>query len=75
MQATRPALRVLRQLSDPFDVEVHLGDQIVDRVESLLASDYAPVQGFILVMATLYVLLNLVIDILYGIIDPRVRHG
>src|SRR5438093_13242164 len=39
VQATRPALRVLRQLSDPFDVEVHLGDQIVDRVESLLASE------------------------------------
>src|SRR3989441_8485994 len=42
-------------------------------VESLLASDYAPVQGFILVMATLYVLLNLTIDILYSLIDPRVR--
>jgi peptide/nickel transport system permease protein len=42
-------------------------------LESLLASDYAPVQGFILIMATLYVLLNLAIDILYGIIDPRVR--
>jgi peptide/nickel transport system permease protein len=42
-------------------------------LESLLASDYAPVQGFILIMATLYVLLNLVIDILYGLIDPRVR--
>jgi len=42
-------------------------------LESLLASDYAPVQGFILVMATLYVLLNLAIDILYGIIEPRVR--
>jgi ABC-type dipeptide/oligopeptide/nickel transport system permease component len=42
-------------------------------LEALLASDYAPVQGFILIMATLYVLLNLGIDILYGLIDPRVR--
>jgi peptide/nickel transport system permease protein len=42
-------------------------------LEALLASDYAPVQGFILTMATLYVLLNLGIDILYGLIDPRVR--
>lgn len=42
-------------------------------LEALLASDYAPVQGFILVMATLYVLLNLAIDVLYGLIDPRVR--
>lgn len=42
-------------------------------VEALIASDFAPVQGFVLTMAIMYVLLNLVIDILYGIIDPRVR--
>jgi peptide/nickel transport system permease protein len=42
-------------------------------LEALLASDYAPVQGFILTMAFLYVLLNLAVDILYGVIDPRVR--
>jgi peptide/nickel transport system permease protein len=42
-------------------------------VEALIASDYAPVQGFVLTMAVLYVLLNLGIDLLYGIIDPRVR--
>ena len=42
-------------------------------VEALLQSDFAPVQGFVLTMAVLYVVLNLVIDILYGVIDPRVR--
>jgi peptide/nickel transport system permease protein len=42
-------------------------------LEALIASDYAPVQGFVLVMATIYVLLNLTIDVVYGIIDPRVR--
>jgi peptide/nickel transport system permease protein len=42
-------------------------------VEALIASDFAPVQGFVLTMAILYVALNLVIDILYGVIDPRVR--
>ena len=42
-------------------------------VEALIASDYAPVQGFVLVMAVLYLLLNLCIDIAYGLIDPRVR--
>jgi peptide/nickel transport system permease protein len=41
-------------------------------IEALVASDYAPVQGFVLTMALLYVLLNLAIDILYGVIDPRV---
>ena len=42
-------------------------------VEALLQSDFAPVQGFVLAMAILYVALNLIIDILYGVIDPRVR--
>jgi peptide/nickel transport system permease protein len=42
-------------------------------VEALIASDFAPVQGFVLTMAVLYVMLNLLIDISYGIIDPRAR--
>lgn len=42
-------------------------------VEALITSDYAPVQGFVLAMAILYVVLNLAIDIAYGIIDPRAR--
>jgi peptide/nickel transport system permease protein len=42
-------------------------------VEALIASDFAPVQGFVLTMAVVYVALNLLIDILYGVIDPRVR--
>lgn len=42
-------------------------------IEALITSDYAPVQGFVLAMAILYVLLNLAIDIVYGLVDPRVR--
>jgi ABC-type dipeptide/oligopeptide/nickel transport system permease component len=42
-------------------------------VEALVSSDYAPVQGFVLTMAVLYVLLNLAIDLAYGLLDPRVR--
>ena len=42
-------------------------------VEALIASDFAPLQGFVLTMAVMYVALNLLIDILYEIIDPRVR--
>jgi dipeptide transport system permease protein len=41
-------------------------------IESLTASDYAPIQGFVLTMGVLYVLLNLSIDLIYGLIDPRV---
>jgi ABC-type dipeptide/oligopeptide/nickel transport system permease component len=42
-------------------------------VEALITSDYAPVQGFVLTMAILYVLINLAIDLVYVAIDPRVR--
>jgi peptide/nickel transport system permease protein len=42
-------------------------------VEALLQSDFAPVQGFVLIMAVMYVALNIFIDLLYGVIDPRVR--
>lgn len=41
-------------------------------VEALTVSDYAAVQGFVLAMALLFVALNLVIDLLYTAIDPRI---
>lgn len=41
-------------------------------LDALLASDYAPVQAFVLLMATVFVLVNVGIDILYGVADPRV---
>jgi len=40
-------------------------------IDALTASDYAPVQGFVLAMGVLFVLLNLAIDVLYTLIDPR----
>jgi len=42
-------------------------------VEALIASDFAPVQGFVLAMAILYVALNLVVDLVNRGLDPRVR--
>ena len=44
-------------------------------VEALVVSDYAAVQGFVLAMALLFVALNLVIDIAYALIDPRIGLG
>lgn len=41
-------------------------------IEALVASDYAAVQGFVLAMALLFVAVNLVIDLLLTVIDPRV---
>ncbi len=42
-------------------------------IEALIASDYAPVQGFVMAMGVIYVLLNLGIDLLYRVIDPRME--
>lgn len=44
-------------------------------IEALVASDYAAVQGFVLAMAILYVIVNLLIDITYTLVDPRVKFG
>ena len=41
-------------------------------IDALTASDYAPVQGFVLAMGVLFVLLNLLVDLMYTLIDPRV---
>lgn len=42
-------------------------------VDSILRQDFAVVQTFVLLSAILYVLVNLIVDVLYGVIDPRVR--
>ncbi len=41
--------------------------------DSLVALDYEPVMGFVLVATVLFVLASLVIDLLYPLIDPRIR--
>jgi peptide/nickel transport system permease protein len=41
-------------------------------LDALVASDYAPVQGFVLLMALIFVVVNLIVDLLYGLADPRV---
>ena len=42
---------------------------------AIVSKDFAIVQTFILLAAVAYVVVNLVVDTLYGVIDPRVRSG
>ena len=42
--------------------------------ESVNGRDYAMIQGVVLYGATLFVLVNLLVDILYAVLDPRVRY-
>jgi peptide/nickel transport system permease protein len=44
-------------------------------MQSILRRDYPVIQGVILFIATTYVLVNLVVDLAYGLVDPRVRYG
>jgi len=40
----------------------------------MLARDYPVIQGSILIFALLFVLTNLIVDMLYAYFDPRVRY-
>jgi ABC-type dipeptide/oligopeptide/nickel transport system permease component len=42
-------------------------------LDAVLQRDYPMVQGTVLVIASLFILTNLLVDILYGVLDPRVR--
>ena len=43
-------------------------------VNSIFNRDYATVQGAILVIAIIYVVVNLLVDMLYAVVDPRIRY-
>ncbi|MEA2596994.1 MAG: peptide/nickel transport system permease protein [Thermomicrobiales bacterium] len=42
---------------------------------AITGSDYDAINGFVLVVAIIYVVLNVVIDVAYTLIDPRIRLG
>jgi peptide/nickel transport system permease protein len=44
-------------------------------VTAIIAKDYTVVQGVVLFTAAAYVFVNLVVDLLYGFLDPRIRYG
>jgi peptide/nickel transport system permease protein len=44
-------------------------------IDSILQRDFAVIQAAILVTALAIFLMNLLIDIAYAMLDPRIRHG
>ena len=44
-------------------------------IQAVLRRDYQLVQGIVLVIAGVYVLINLSVDILYGVLDPRISRA
>jgi peptide/nickel transport system permease protein/oligopeptide transport system permease protein len=44
-------------------------------VDALFARDYPVVQGIVLTFSALFILVNLFVDVLYGVIDPRIQYA
>jgi len=43
-------------------------------LDSVSKRDYAVVQGGLLLIAAVIMIVNLIVDVLYGLINPRIRH-
>ena len=43
-------------------------------VDAILRRDYPVIQGVILIFSFMYVMVNLIVDILYTVFDPRIRY-
>jgi peptide/nickel transport system permease protein len=44
-------------------------------IDAIIARDYQQVQGFTLVTAIAFVVINLIVDLTYSFLDPRIRYG
>jgi peptide/nickel transport system permease protein len=44
-------------------------------VTSLMSKDPGPIQSFVLFVAVVYTIVNLIVDLAYGLVDPRIRVG
>lgn len=44
-------------------------------VDSILTRDYPVVQGAVLLLAVFFVMINLVVDVIYAFLDPRINYG
>ncbi|MEI7592525.1 MAG: ABC transporter permease [Actinomycetes bacterium] len=66
-----------RLIGGAFIVEVIFALNGIGRyiVDGILGRDYIPVQGGVVIVAIAYVLINFAIDMLYAVIDPRIRHA
>ena len=44
-------------------------------LDSIFDRDYPVIQGFVVFMGTVFLLINLLVDLAYGLLDPRIRHS
>jgi oligopeptide transport system permease protein len=83
--ALRPALLPVVSYLGPATAAVLTGSLVVETVfnipgigkylvQGALNRDYLLVMGIVIVYATLTLLMNLLVDLIYGVLDPRIRH-
>ncbi|WP_411680859.1 ABC transporter permease [Clostridium thailandense] len=44
-------------------------------IDAILKGDYPVVQGAVIIMAVIFVTVNLLVDLLYGLLDPRIKYS
>ena len=44
-------------------------------INGITQRDYPVVQASVLVVAMIFIVINIIVDVLYAVVDPRVRHG
>jgi peptide/nickel transport system permease protein len=44
-------------------------------IDAVFTRDYSMIQGLVMVIAASYIIINLLVDLVYGLIDPRIRTG
>ena len=44
-------------------------------VQCILKSDFPVVQGVVMLIATIFVLMNLLVDVIYAFLDPRIKYS
>jgi len=85
VHALKPAMLPVLSYMGPAIAAILTGSVVVEEIFGIpglgqffiggaLNRDYTLVLGIVVFYATLIVLLNLVVDVLYAVIDPRVRH-
>lgn len=83
--AMKPAMLPVLSYMGPAIASVLTGSVVVEKIFGIpglgwffvtgaLNRDYTLVLGIVIFYAALIVLLNLIVDVLYGVIDPRVRY-
>ena len=74
---TVSALRFGRLLGEAVIVETVFAWPGIGRwmVESISDRDYPAIQGFVLYIATVFIIINVLVDLSYRLMDPRVRFG